>query len=109
MRLDEDQLNLILHHINELQRTIYMSTVGIANLTQAVTDLTTAVTSETADVSAAATAIAAVVTQLQNNEDPQVVALAAQIEAQVALINTANGNIVTATSSLTPPTGTVAG
>lgn len=88
-----------------------MST-GLDALTKAVADLTTAVNTETANVNAATVAIANAVGQLSTSEDPQVQNLAAQIEQQVALINTANDNLSTAVGTLpappappTPPAG----
>jgi hypothetical protein len=97
---------LVINKLDQLQQGVdkLMSTIpsGLAALAQAVTDLTTAVANETNDVNAATTAIATAVAELANSEDPQVQTLAQNIEAQVALINTANGNLATAAASIPP-------
>lgn len=76
---------------------------GLNALTQAVSDLTTAVNTNTADSIAATAEITSLLSQLSNSEDPQVQALATQIEAQVAVINTANSNLQ---SAVPAPSGT---
>ena len=86
--------------LDSIQREIKHMSEALTVLTTAVTDLTAAVTTETANVTAAISAIAEAVKELANNDDPQVAALAQNIEAQVALINTANGNIAAATATL---------
>jgi uncharacterized phage infection (PIP) family protein YhgE len=98
---------LILEELRLLRREIKeMSTstlAGLSALQTAVTDLSTAVTTETANVQTAVADIQNAVTLLGQSEDPQVQQLAAQIEAQVGLINTANSNLATAASSLPAP------
>ena len=105
--MTEYQYAIIIHELRTIREEIKaMSTVtatGLTALTQAVSDLTTAVATETSNVAAASSAISEAVAELQGSEDTQVQALAEQIESQVALINTANGNLQTATASLAPP------
>ena len=70
--------------LEQLENIMATVPAGLASLTQAVTDLT-------AEVSAATTRLADLASQLTalNSEDPQVQALAGQIEDQVTALKNA--------------------
>lgn len=76
--------------------------VGLTALTQAVADISAAVANAG---NAIAQAVADFAATGSNSEDPAVQTLAANIETQVAALNTATGNL---NAALTPPAGTVA-
>lgn len=104
LRREQDFVLAQLKQLTEEIHQMATSTgAGLAALDQSVLDLTAAVTTETSNVSTATTEIAAVLALLNSSEDTEVQAQAALIEAQVAKINAANGNLATAVASLPAP------
>ena len=91
-------LRQILIEIRQLREEVHImstsTTTGLTALTQAVSDLIAAVSTETDNVNTAITAISNAVAELGQSEDPQ---------AQVALINTANANLQTASATVPAP------
>lgn len=86
-------LHEILTEIRNLIKEIKTMSAGITALTTAITNLTAA-------VGGAATELSSLASQLGTSEDPQVVTLAAQVQAQADALNAA----VTAASA--PPATT---